>query len=153
MLGELIGILVIALVTGFWRTTKMEHSADQVRFTLGTAPSKPLDGFYNGTVVGYWGVWRGKKFNASAMTGINVVQNHGETTEKFPFRTYQAAGARDKNTMVLAIDYNISGNPFWLRPILDEVVEVAPGELLGKMQLRIIPGWPFTILFFSLKKE
>jgi hypothetical protein len=37
---------------------------------------------------------------------------------------------------VLRIDYDVDGNPAWLRPVLDEVVEVEPRVLLGRMHVR-----------------
>src|SRR3989344_3788857 len=59
---------------------------------------------------------------------------------------------RGKKFDVLKIDYNVKGNPFWLRLIVDEIVQIAPNEYLGKMNLKIIPGFPFGILYFELKK-
>ena len=43
------------------------------------------------------------------------------------FKTYQAKGLRDPEVDVLRIDYELPGNPFWLRRITDgDVVEVKP---------------------------
>jgi hypothetical protein len=35
---------------------------------------------------------------------------------------------------------------------LDEVVAIGPDHLLGKLIVRLIPGHPFAILFFELRK-
>jgi hypothetical protein len=59
---------------------------------------------------------------------------------------------KDKTLDVFKIDYNIKGNPLWLRRILDEVVEVEPGKLLGKVHVRWILGITFTAGFFELEK-
>ncbi len=152
MLQELFFLVVIVLVVAVWNTKKLERSENQKRFVLGTIPGKPLDGFYSGTAPANNIQWRGKKFDASNMRGINVLQENSATVERYPFVTKYSSGARDHSTQVLAIDYNIPSNPWWLRPVLDEVVEVAPGQYLGKMHVRLIPGWPFTVLFFELKK-
>jgi hypothetical protein len=61
-------------------------------------------------------------------------------------------GLFDDQMMVLKLDYNIKGNPFWLRCVLDEVVQIGPDHYLGKMHLKIIPGIPFSVLYFELKK-
>ena len=38
------------------------------------------------------------------------------------------------------------------RPHSDEIVQIAPNHYLGKLQVRIIPNYPFTLMFFELKK-
>jgi hypothetical protein len=39
-----------------------------------------------------------------------------------------------------------------VRPILDEVVQTGKDAYFGKLELRLIPGYPFTLLFFDLNK-
>lgn len=53
---------------------------------------------------------------------------------------------------VLKIDYAIPANPFWLRFILDEIVETEPGKLLGKVHIHLLPDLNFTLGFFTLEK-
>lgn len=143
-----VAALVIFVIFGLVRSAMMSRRPDQALFVAGKVPNPLPEGLYKGTADGYQGSWQGKQFDPAQKSGINLFG--GE--EKYPFRTWVGAGIRDKNIDVLKIDYNVEGNPFWLRPILDEMVEVAPGKLLGKLQFRFIPGLPFTIVFFRLEK-
>jgi hypothetical protein len=72
---------------------------------------------------------------------------------RFPFRTSSGAGSLNPNLRVLRIDYNNPYNPWWLRLFLDEVVAIEPGQLLGKLSIRVIPGHPYAILFFELRQS
>ena len=72
------------------------------------------------------------------------------STERQPFKTYYGNGLRDKNLNVLVLDYDIPENPFWLRYIRDEIVQVAPNQYLGKLHLRVI-GFAFTLGYFELE--
>ena len=152
LLKIVIGIAIILLVVGVGRTWQVEQRENQTLFLAGAAPQSPLDGLYRGSVPGQSVSWLGKKFNAADSTGINVFDKEGAQVERYPFKTSVTKGIRDTELDVLAIDYNISGNPFWLRPILDEVVEVEPGKYLGKLHVRLIWGYPFTLGFFELTK-
>jgi hypothetical protein len=145
----LLGILGLFLLFGLLRTWQTQTSANQAKFKAGKLPTEPLDGFYKGTVTNYHGEWRGKTFDASHNKGIN---SFGEG-EKYPFRTYTGVGLRDKDLQVFKIDYNVSGNPFWVRRVLDEVVETAPGKYLGKIHVRILPGLHFATGYFTLEKQ
>ncbi len=102
---------------------------------------------------GFNGGWKGKVFHAAQNSGINILEDeeHKEH-EKYPFQTYKAKGLQDQEKEVLCLDYSSKQNPWWVRPILDEVVQVEPGKYLGKMHVRVIPGFPFTVLFFRLEK-
>ena len=162
LLKIIVAIIVVLIVLGFLRTWQLERSANQKVFAGGTVPNPLPNGLYNGTVPGHTVSWLGKKFfatgesasggDASEGTGINVFQNGSGTSEKYPFKTYIGKGAHDGALDVIKIDYNIAGNPLWLKPILDEIVEVSPNKFLGKLQLRIIPGYPFTLTYFELTK-
>ncbi len=148
MLGFLLFLLVVAIAGGFWRSYTVNQSPDQQIFLKGTYPHPALDGPYKGSVKGWSGSWKGKQFTASG--GINVFDEHGKEVLKYPFHIYKAHGLTD-SIEVLKIDYATNQNPWWLRPILDELVQVEPGKYLGKMQARIIPGFPFTVTFFRLE--
>ena len=160
----LLFIILLAVILGIWRTWQIQSDPRQKIFLNGIMPNPPLDGFYNGTVSGeksflrrfyYSGssTWLGKKFNLNNATGTNVFNKGLDLkNELYPFVTRQGKGLLDKNTDVLKIDYNIKENPFWLRFILDEIVQVKPDVYPGKMVLRIIPGLPFGILYFELTK-
>ncbi len=146
----LIILLLLAvgvLVAGFYRTWQVQHDKREAIFLKGTFPDPLPNGFYNGTIDRKVS-WHGKKFNSLKAEGINVFDNG----EKYSFITYEGKGLADKNLEVLKIDYNISGNPFWLKFILDEIVQITPNQYLGKLHIRLIPGLPFSLGYFWLKK-
>ena len=145
LLKLLIGLVAIFLIAGVLRTWAMEHSDPQKRFVVGIVPNPAPNGFYAGSI-GRKTSWLGKKFNPADSSGINVFDKGGARVEKYPFKTYASSGT-------LKIDYNVPTNPFWVRPILDEIVQIAPGQYFGKLTLRIIPGYPFTLAFFELIKS
>jgi hypothetical protein len=134
------------------RTIQISSMSDQALFSKGTVGTTLPNGLYAGTVEGPRVSWRGKKFDSATKTGINVFSSpQGSTTEKYPFTFSVGAGSHDPIN-VIKIDYNLRENPLWLRPILDEIVEIAPSEFLGKLQFRLIPDFPFTLTYFRLKK-
>ncbi|MEK7602109.1 MAG: hypothetical protein AAB472_01330 [Patescibacteria group bacterium] len=149
----LICVLGLFVWFGMYRTWQLERSPDQARFLAGTIPQAFPDGLYTGSVPGHKVSWLGKKFDAIHWSGINLFENGSSTpSEKYPFVTSEERGLRDTYTNVIVIDYDIEENPFWLRPIRDEIVEIGPGHFLGKLQVRLIPWYPFTLAFFELKK-
>ncbi len=153
LLKCLLGIVAALILLGVLRTWQMGHSADQKRFLAATAPAPAPDGSYAGTVASPHVSWLGKKFNAADSSGINVFDtSNGTKVERYPFATSSGKGLTDRDLNVLKIDYNVSANPFWLRPILDEIVQIGPDHYLGKMQARVIPGYPFTLAFFELTR-
>ena len=145
-------VLVVFTGWGFawYRTVRAERSPNQKIFSDGVLPSPPPDGFYAGRVAGYHGGWRGKSFEPGDKTGINIFGEHHE--KKYPFVFYEAASLRDASKKVLRIDYNVPANPFWLRTVTDEVVEYEPGKYIGKLNVRWLPGVPFTLGYFFLEK-
>ena len=149
---KIVVVLVAALLLGaFLRTWQMEHSANQKLFGSGNIPNPAPNGFYKGSVPGHTFSWLGKKFSAADSSEINVFDaGNGAKGERYPFATSVGQGIRDTHLNVVKIDYNIPGNSFLMRLILDEIVEVAPGEYLGKLHVRIIPGYPFTLAYFKL---
>lgn len=153
LLTLLICILILFLVACWYRTQKTNFSPRQKIFIKGTIPHNLPDGFYKGSVPGYELVWVGKEFDRENQTGINVLSIRGKTSKRYPFKMYIDKGIHDKNLGVIKIDYNISQNPVWLRPILDEIVQTDTNTYLGKVSLRLIPGFPFSLGFFYLKKD
>jgi hypothetical protein len=150
------GILALPLVAvtvyGLVRTHKVESDPRQKLFLAGHAPVPPPTGLYRGSLQGREVSWKGKKFKPESDAGINMFNTeNGRLEERYPFRTWVGKGKKDKRLDVLKIDYAISGNPFWLRRILDEVVETAPGKMLGKVHVRWILGITFTMGFFELE--
>ncbi len=146
--------LVILLILGTFQTYRMNNSSYQDQFTKGTLPAPFPNGFYAGSTDFYKGSWQGKTFSADTESGKNVFGTEGQTLEeKYPFSTATGLGLRDKNLSVFKIDYKTGSNPFWISPVLDEIVEVAPGQYLGKIHYRLIPGFPFTLGYFNLEKS
>ncbi len=137
---------------GTYRTIITRMNPKQQVFLGGEIPTMLPDGFYRGSADGYQGSWQGKKFVAGEHRGVNVFLEDGVSVEKYPFALYVGVGVADKDLPVVAIDYNIKGNPWWIRPVLDEIVEVSPGKFLGKLEFRAVPWFPFSLGFFSLEK-
>lgn len=149
----ILAVLVLAImVLGFIRTFMVNRSDEQDVFMAGTMPAPLPDGFYAGQAEPFQGGWKGKKFDRAKNIGINVFGTRsGDDRLLYPFKTWQGKGLRDEEKDVLKIDYDLDENPFWLRPVLDEVVQVEPGVLLGKLHYRGIPGFPLTVTFFRLE--
>lgn len=141
--------LSVILSMGTIRTIQVQTAPGQKVFLSGKIPAKP-DGTYKGSVRNLKTNWIGKSFHAKDSTGINNFKEGKNTIEKYPFKTYIGRGIQDTHKDVLKIDYNVSGNPWWLRCILDEVVETEPNNLLGKLHIRILPGVAFTLGYFNL---
>ena len=140
------------LAFGYYRTLLSEGSPKQDAFVKGIFPSPLPVGFLKGTVDGLQVSWKGKKLNADHQTGINIFFGETGEEERYPFKTYEAKGLRDPDLVVLRIDYDLPINPFWLRRIIDEIVEVEKGKYLGKVHLRVLPGYPFTMGYFGLEE-
>ncbi len=79
--------------------------------------------------------------------------NKDGNTGAFYFETRTAAGLKDMELQVIKLDYDAPENPFPIRIILDEIVETAPEELLGKIHLKVFPGFYSTIGYFGLIRK
>src|SRR3989344_1620728 len=122
---------IVLIIFGFLRTWQVQRNKSQALFIKGTVPDAKPDGFFNGTVLGIKASWIGKKLDAQKSGGINVFKNSkGERVDKYPFATTIESGLLDKSLKVIKIKYDILGNPFWLRRITDEIVQIAPNEYL-----------------------
>ncbi len=148
----LIAVLLVGLlVAGIVRTFQMNASPNQAKFIKSNG-EVILDGFYKGSVSTRQGNWRGKTFNyAQGQTGINNFVEDGKEITKYPFKTSIRQGIRD-NIKVVRVDYNVAKNPFWVRPLVDEIVQIGEHKYLGKIHYRVLPGFPFTIGFFELEQ-
>jgi hypothetical protein len=148
----LVFLLIVGLLFLF-RTLYVQVKPQQKEFMSGEVPKKMPDGFYNGSVGLSQTAWLGKRFNAEKQAGINKFKNEdGDIVEVFPFVTYIGKGLIDKEKDVIKIDYSKNRSPWWIRFILDEIIEVGPGSYLGKVHINIIPGMPFTVGYFRLTK-
>jgi hypothetical protein len=143
-----VALLVAALIYGWYRTYKTQRDPYQEKFLTSTTSPRHLSGFYSGSVVGYHGSWKGKVFNDDAPEGINIFVQSGKRVERFEFNTMAGRDLRGK-VDVLKIDYNIRGEPFWVKPVLDELVQTSPGHYLGKINYRL-GLFSFSFGFFEL---
>ena len=156
-------------------------------FRLGGPPDPPLEGPTRGILVtpvmprplesslrgltSAWMPWLGKRFDASANLGDNLLAASARLPAKvlwptyraeplgedrlaaFRFRTYVSPGTLDPDRQTLKIDYDSDENPALLiRDILDELVQVVPGANLGKVLLRRGEGAPWRLIgYFALR--
>lgn len=148
---KFLALTVLAFITfGFVRTAFLTFGPNQELFVKGFQQSAMPFGEYQGSVDWIKTSWIGKKI-LTTERGINLFRNRdGTVSDKYPFTMSLGKGSHDYETTVLKIDYNNSLNPWWVRPVLDELVQIAPGRYLGKMEYRIIPYFPFTVLYFEL---
>jgi hypothetical protein len=146
--------LVVVLVVGVtgleWLDFRSTRSPSQSLFRRGTIPQPPPDGDYKGSVNAYHGGWIGKTFDAKRGAGTNLFSTPGGVEQRYPFKTLVGPGLADP-IPVMKIDYDITGNPPWLRGILDEIVQVGPGHYLGRIHLRLGP-MHLSVGYFELRK-
>ncbi|HEV7645789.1 MAG TPA: hypothetical protein VGO50_17755 [Pyrinomonadaceae bacterium] len=177
----LIYILVslAAIVVGwllFWWLVNFvaEHNGYQKKFSAGSTPQAPPNGFYRGTAHVLFDAdvpWMGKSFEAAENLGFNIFTPAGASilkilapfykrytadedgnTRAYYFQTRTEPGLKDPQLNVVKLDYSSRENPFRIRIILDEIVEVAPEQYLGKIHVKVFPGYYSTIGYFGLKK-
>lgn len=144
-----VGVVLFAL----YRATRVQGSRSQQLFRRGRLPSPTPDGFYRGAS-DLWLArrWVGKMFRAIEGTGVNVLRCRGREVTAYPFTCHAARGLADPKLEVLALDYGRPDNPWWLRRLVDELVEVAPGKYLGKVHLRLPGGRPWSLAYFWLER-
>jgi len=114
--------------------------------------------------------WLGKTFDVASGTGDNVFVDNAwskatsvlgwpeyrvrsddppDTVRVFPFRSYEAAGIEDPDLRVLRIDYGAAPNPLPVRRVVDEIVELPGGYILGKAHMRGLREFR-RVAFFGL---
>jgi hypothetical protein len=94
--------------------------------------------------------WEGKSFKSHSNDrgeGINRV-NLLRKMRWFPFKTRFEPSFLDGKPSFL-LDYSGTANPPFIRSIVDEVREVAPGLYMGPAAL-LVKGKPRPILFFAV---
>ncbi len=151
------------------------RSKFQKQFTEGRIPTQKPDGFYTGAahLVPLKNVpWLGKSFSSAEDTGFNIftptgakllklttplykffaVNNDGNS-RAYNFNTFVGNGLKDKDLQVVKLNYDAPENPFLIRIILDEIVEIAPEQFLGKVHLKVFPSFYSTIGYFGLVKK
>jgi hypothetical protein len=116
--------------------------------------------------------WQGKTFDAANHTGDNVFSENvwsrgmsmlgwpeyriptgdpSGTVRVFPFKTRPAAGIENPGEQVLRIEYADSPNPLPVRRMVDELVELPGGYLLGKAHMRGLREFR-RVCYFGLLK-
>ena len=154
VIAGLVAAFLLALtIYGSVLTSRTQADARQQVFLHAGPPDPKPQGVYQGSVAGRAVSWKGKRFHAERSAGINVFDEGGVVSEKYPFKTYVAPGIRDPEVSVFKIDYDLPENPFWLRRVLDEVVEVGPREYLGKIHVRWLFGSSIALGYFKLEQR
>lgn len=121
-------------------------------------------------ITSIWMPWSGKRFDAKANRGDNLLTESAHWPAKllwprystkeieggraaFEFETRIEPGKHDPDTKVLVIDYApVSENPdLLIRKIRDELVEVVPGANLGKILYRTGEDSYTNLGFFALR--
>lgn len=147
--AKIAGIVILVLILLVVGRNWMVQNGESARvFRSGVVPEK-LAGFYQGKV-NFSTNWQGKDFDATASSGMNIFLENGVNQKHFPFKTYTGRGLQDPN-QVLKIDYDLPENPWWVRLIVDEVIETSPGQLLGKIHFKL-PIGSWAIGYFRLNK-
>lgn len=136
----------------------------QKQFLRGKVP-RNLDGFYKGELVemfpksfieklahfvaSFYLPWLGKTFFVKKQTGDNKLPFFPHA---FTFKTYEAKSI-EGNIKVLVLDYDLPGNPAVVRRVVDELVEIDKGYLLGKAYVKgKKPVKPRLLAYFGLRK-
>jgi hypothetical protein len=129
----------------------------------------PVDAFAR-RLTRAWMPWLGKRFDAGAGRGDNVLARSARLPTKllwpryamgsagsdlaaFDFETGVEPGKADPDVDVLKIDYSrVARNPrLTIKPVRDELVQVVPGANLGKILWRGRGGSYRLIGYFALK--
>jgi hypothetical protein len=130
----------------------------------------PLVDFAVRGATAIWMPWQGKAFDVATNRGVNHLAGSTKyasrllwpryaTTPRpggraaFRFETYVAMAKLDPDVRALVIDYSrVRENPFVIRRIRDELVQLVPGAFLGKILLRGVGRDAFAnVGFFALR--
>jgi hypothetical protein len=101
--------------------------------------------------------WQGKNFVAASHSGDNIFHDNAwsratgrlgwpgyrvendtpaGTVRVFPFRTSVSLDIEEEEVQVLKLDYSDTANPLPVRRIVDEIVQLPGGYILGKTHMR-----------------
>ena len=166
--------LTAILILGSLITFLVERSPYQSMFVRGELPDPVPQGFYPGMphlLLDKKTPWLGKFFDQQTQTGLNIFTPLGASilkvatplyrrfdlnpdgnTKAYYFKTYAGKGKKDAETEVIKLDYNSAENPWLIRIILDEIVSIAPHKYLGKVHVKVLPGFYVTIGYFGLQR-
>lgn len=171
-------VLIVAaiLILGSLVTFLVERSPYHKQFIEGHAPNPLPDGFHPGlahVLFDKQTPWLGKQFDHTQQIGFNIFTplgakilkfaspfypkfslNEEGNTRAYYFKTWVGKGKKDANVDVLKLDYAaMRENPLFIRIILDEVVEIAPQQYLGKIHVKLLPGFFVTVGYFGLTEQ
>jgi hypothetical protein len=93
--------------------------------------------------------WRGKSFTPGEERGEGINRVFRDRFRLYRFATFigrSRAGEFD----ALQLDYDRPDNPFFIRPIRDEIRELSPGLYLGQAWVEIGARQPTLVLYFGL---
>ncbi len=142
-------VVPILLLVGLFRHINTQSQPNQKEFLKGKVPTAIPDGFLKGEVNAK-SDWLGKKFDVKSGKGINVFSEGENSTERYTFSLSTGKGLVDP-IEVIKLNYNIPTNPFWLRLVTDELVEISSGKYLGKLIVNLGPIH-LALGFFTLSK-
>jgi len=137
-------IIVLLLITASIWSWRAESSQPNKVFNAGSVPKPDLNGPFQG-IFSRKVSWQGKEFDAKNKAGIN----NFEDGQRYVFKTSEAKSLKS-DTKVIKIDYDQPENPWWLKFVVDEVVQIKPDEYQGKVYLKIGPA-TFTAGYFQLR--
>lgn len=137
-------LILFVLATGVFvfvwmRVTKVQRDSRYAVFQANTVPDQLPDGFWPGSWAGGGTDWLGKEFDVITQTGLNVFRATPEPAKRIPFTMSVAPSLKNEKQTVLLLDYNVEGNSPWIRLVRDEVVQIAPGKLLGLLYYKLGP--------------
>ncbi len=174
LLIYIVAAIVAILLIGSLITFLVERSPYQKQFVKGRLPNSAPQGFYPGkahVLLDKEVPWLGKSFDSVSQLGFNIFTPLGARilkicsplyrrfsvnaeghTHAYYFKTYTGKGKKDAQTEVIKLDYDAPENPLIIRIILDEIVEIAPQQYLGKIHVKFLPGFYVSIGYFGLQK-
>lgn len=95
--------------------------------------------------------WRGKTFTPKdTLRGDGINRVLRDRWHLYRFETF-VGRSRAGDFDALQLDYDNADNPFFIRPIKDEMREIAEGLWLGQAYLTL-PGGPRLVLYFGLAR-
>lgn len=171
-----VALLIAALlIIGSLITLLIERSPYQRQFAQGRVPAPLPQGFHPGVAHVLWDKqtpWLGKYFDRQQQLGHNIFtplgvrilkfaspfyrqfsRNEDGNTRAYYFKTWVGKGKKDGALDVLKLDYAMPENPLFIRIILDELVEIAPQQYLGKIHVKLLPGFWISIGYFGLTPQ
>ena len=174
ILLSVLGMIAAILILGSLVTALVERSPYHKMFVQGSVPDS-MDGFHPGmahVLLDKQTPWLGKQFDQQRQIGFNVFTplgarilkfaspfyrrfsvNEEGNTRAYYFKTWVGKGRKDGHLDVFKLDYDMPENPLFIRIILDEIVEIAPQQFLGKIHVKLLPGFFVTIGYFGLMPQ